>query len=376
MLVDESGTRLDDLRRAFHRDRKRWTLTFCQTAAEALEHVRRHPTDVIVSAMPEESSMDDSLYETARVVRPSAARILLTGAQDPRRIMLVQRAAHQVLTGASGPDEIRAAIERLASSRRDIPDEQLRSIVNDVRVLPTPSDVQRRLSDVLSRRHDLVDVAEVIETDVALTAELLRLVNSSFFGLAHSVATVREAVGLLGLELVEATVAARSAFSEHLAIPIDVGAINRHSQNVAGVAGLVAASGGVSKLDRSLAVSAGLLHDIGVLVLAQLTPRGAGDAAEVLAVEDLDAERLAFGVDRFTVGAHLLDVWGFSSRTPTTIRELQAPIRSVGAGTVGWSLRVAHHAVVAHGVLPPTDDDHREWFDQIVAIERELLVAV
>lgn len=374
VFVDDDAGTLAGLRRALHRDRKRWSISYCTEASEALKVVKKRHVDVIVSGMQMTDGKGHDLLEAVRDMSPSTARIVLSAESDADAIMHASRIAHQFVTKPCEFDDIRSTIERLAFSREDLPEERLRSIVNNVRVLPTPSDVQRKLSEVMARDHQLTDIAEVVETDVALVAELLRLVNSSFFGLSSRVDTVREAVGLLGMELVEALVATRSAYAGTLDVPVDVSKINRHSQDVAAVAGLAASRGGASKLDRSVAVSAGLLHDVGVLILAQVAPKGAGNAAEVLDVGDLDAERLAFGADRYAIGAHLLDLWAFSPRTTHAVRELAAPLGELGAGTVGWSVRLAHHAVSHHDIgLPAGDDDH-EWFDALGAVERELLL--
>ena len=374
LVVDDDSGHLEGLRRALHRDRARWDITYCTDASTPTKLLKKRNIDVVISGLATGGD-DGDLLAVARDLSPATARIRLAAGGDDQ-LLQSARVAHQVLDVASDMQVVRTAIERLAQSRGELPEEHLRALVNDVEVLPTPSDTQRQLSEVMSRPdHDLTDVAEVVETDVALTAELVRLVNSSYFGLRKQVEGVREAVGMLGLDLVEATVASRSAFANADKLPIDAAKVNRHSQLVAAVSGFVAAAGGGSKTDRSLAVSVGLLHDIGVLILAQVAPKGADSAAQVLAFEDTDAERLAFGADRFAIGAHLLDLWAFSPRVPETIRELNRPTREIGAGTVAWSVRVAHHAIMEHGVGLPSGDDDRPWFENIEDIERELLLS-
>ena len=319
LVVDDDSGHLEGLRRALHRDRARWDITYCTDASTPTKLLKKRNIDVVISGLATGGDEGD-LLAVARDLSPATARIRLAAGGDDQ-LLQSARVAHQVLDVASDMQVVRTAIERLAQSRGELPEEHLRALVNDVEVLPTPSDTQRQLSEVMSRPdHDLTDVAEVVETDVALTAELVRLVNSSYFGLRKQVEGVREAVGMLGLDLVEATVASRSAFANAAKLPIAAAKVNRHRPLVAAV-------------------------------------------------------WLAFGADRFAIGAHLLDLWAFSPRVPETIRELNRPTREIGAGTVAWSVRVAHHAIMEHGVGLPSGDDDRPWFENIEDIERELLLS-
>lgn len=372
VIVHEDRGLLEGLRREFHRDRQRWNITITPDSREAAALLRKQRVDVMISGLPVHGGVD--LLELAREASPGAARIRLAAATSPELVAAAAHAAHQVLPPTTDLAEMRATVVRLAASRDTLPEERLREIVGEVEVLPSPSDVQRRLAEVMQSEHTLADVAAVVESDVALAAELLKLVNSSFFGLPNRVEGMREALGLLGLELIEATVASRSAFADVADLPIDAAKINRHSQQVAAVAGYASAVGGVSRMDRGLAVSAGLLHDVGLLVLAQVEPVGSESAAAVLAVEDLDAERLAFGADRYAVGGHLLDLWGFSPRTPEAIRELHRPNAELGLGTVGWAVRLAHHAVTEYDIGLPDGPHDRDWFEELAEVERALLL--
>lgn len=149
-------------------------------------------------------------------------------------------------------------------------------------------------------------IADVVLSDPGLTARTLGLANSAFYGLARSVSDVRQAVSLVGMEMVRTL--AISGASGLLDSNAGVPHLREHAVRVAAAARVLAPRVGVRSSD---AFTAGLLHDLGELLLWQQDPTnypkvlaGATDAQHQLTIEqDL------YETDHATLAAEHLFLW-------------------------------------------------------------------
>jgi putative nucleotidyltransferase with HDIG domain len=154
------------------------------------------------------------------------------------------------------------------------------------------------------------ELSRLIATDAALVVHLLRLVNSSFYGLSRKIGTVSDAIAILGLDLVRRTVASavlkRPLFA-YLHDTESARAFWRHELICAALARHLARG---TDANGELAYMAGLLHDVGRLVMltrfpdqADLLLRGGGNEVGTA------SEREVFGFTHAQVGAALLESW-------------------------------------------------------------------
>ena len=175
-------------------------------------------------------------------------------------------------------------------------------------------DVYVRLRDVINTPNSsMSDVAHIIVHDPAITARLLKLVNSSFFGLVSKVDTMTHAVNLLGTQqvhdLVLATVVVDS-FSGFTNDSFNIYDFWFNGVYCAVTARLLAYH--CDELDTERPFIAGLLHNIGHLVTYQKIPEQACAAAELAAQKNIKlymAEREVLGFDYAQVGAELMREW-------------------------------------------------------------------
>jgi putative nucleotidyltransferase with HDIG domain len=179
---------------------------------------------------------------------------------------------------------------------------------------------------------DARGLAGVIETDIALTARLLRLANSPYHGVARKVANVSSAVVLLGFQSVRAL-----AVSSACGLLDDHDEVSRgfwrHSVATAAACLVVAERIGTSTAD---AFSAGLLHDLGAVLLNRSNPEtfarvqaeGSGLASDLRA-----AELREFGQTHSQVGAEAAEAWAFPKTLVEAISShhgLDEPSHSLG----------------------------------------------
>jgi putative nucleotidyltransferase with HDIG domain len=175
------------------------------------------------------------------------------------------------------------------------------------------TDIMRCLQ---SPNASLEDVGELIARDLGMTAKVLKLVNSAFFGLPRQIASPSEAVLYLGMENVKSLVLAAQTFGQFQEINVpgfDAAALWQHSLEVATAAQKIARQQHAKSIVTEQAFVAGLLHDVGKLILAinlrdQYTAIAPGEPSADRRVWMIEREIL--GASHADVGAYLLGLWG------------------------------------------------------------------
>jgi putative nucleotidyltransferase with HDIG domain len=161
------------------------------------------------------------------------------------------------------------------------------------------------------------EVVQVLKYDTVLTAKLLRACNSPYFGFEDPVASVEQAVLLLGHQQILHLVLSL-AFSGAMNIPLpgyaaESGELWRHSLTTAIAAEALAKSGLSPNVEPPVAFTAGLLHDIGKLVFSHVLDENTQTAVRARIREGgltrVEAEKEILGADHGEVGGHLLKSW-------------------------------------------------------------------
>lgn len=199
-----------------------------------------------------------------------------------------QESAKTLLT----PDELISGVVRLVS----LPEVCIR--VNEM--LEDPNITAKAIGKVMSQ-------------DTGLTARLLKIVNSSFYGFTSKIETVSRAVTVIGLRELRGLVLAASAIETFSKIPTEI--LNmvrfwRHSVYCGVVAQLLAERCNVLHSERLFV--AGLLHDIGKLVICNRLPTQAKESIELSEAKkifDFEAEQAVMGYDHSEIGGKLLRTW-------------------------------------------------------------------
>jgi putative nucleotidyltransferase with HDIG domain len=204
---------------------------------------------------------------------------------------------------------------------------------------------------------ELGEVARKIAIDQALAAKTLRLANSSFYGLQSKVRTISQAIAVLGFDSVRSLVVGAGViggFQEGRDKGFDFDGFWRHAIATALCARALARSAGCNP---ELAFVAGLLHDLGRLVLVTRFPE---HYAEVLAQRTLrdcgllDAEQAVLGLDHAQVGRALAQHWRIPEQICRAIANHHAPMQQ-DYGELPSVVHVAN--VVSHGLDLVGDDD-------------------
>lgn len=202
-------------------------------------------------------------------------------------------------------------------------------VLEKVRALPSlPVLVLELLASIDQEDSNVEDLADKLSQDQALTAKTLRLANSSFYGMPHQVTTMQQSVSILGFRTIRsiATTAALIGALPSLArSEFDMAAFWRHAFATALFARELAPA---LQVNPEQAYTAGLLHDIGLLVLVT---QFSGHFAAVLASQVqtgqslMEAERAVLGLDHAAVGHALTSHWKFPEALQQAVTDHHQP---------------------------------------------------
>jgi len=224
-------------------------------------------------------------------------------------------------------------------------------IVRQLRDLPSlPAVVVELLASMEADEVDAHLLGAKIATDQSLTAKTLRLANSSFYGMASKVTSIHQAIAVLGVHSIRTLVTAcavTGSFPADANLRFNFKGFWRHSVGTAVCARLLAPH---LKLNPEAAFTAGLLHDIGTLVLATRLPQKYELMLAYRREHDCylaEAERAVFGTDHAAVGSALAAHWRF----PASMQNAVAADHDwEGALPPALPLLVHTANIVAHGL--------------------------
>jgi putative nucleotidyltransferase with HDIG domain len=226
----------------------------------------------------------------------------------------------------------------------------LDQVVHSVQDLPSlPAVVMELLSSIEQDDVDISVLAKKVSYDQALTAKTLRLANASSFGLQVKVTTIQQAITFLGFQTTRNLITAAAVtgcFPSGRCPGFDDKAFWRHSIAVAACARALARR---MRFNQDYAFTAGLLHDIGRLVLVTADPQAYAGVVEWRLRNDgdwQDAERAVLGVDHVEAGVALAEHWNFSDTMRQAIAFHHAP-EMLGAGFLASIVHVANAIVHA-----------------------------
>lgn len=314
LFVDDEPKILEGLQRMLRPQRNEWEMAFAPGGETALAMLEAETFDVIVSDMRMPVVDGAALLEIVREKYPGMLRVILSGYTELEASFRAVPVAHQFLLKPCDPDGLRIAIERATSLLQALNSKMLTGLVGSLQDLPSVPRAFSELRDALGDPEASIDrVVKIVEQDVAISAKVLQLVNSAFFGVTREVADIRTAVSYLGISILQNLVLSLEAFrcfQSTKPIPgFSLERFHEHAQLVAKIAG---AAPGKSKMG-GMAVGAALLHDIGKLVIAERAPEHLARAIQGARQEKRPlyaVEEELIGVSHAEVGAYLLSLWG------------------------------------------------------------------
>ncbi|MBI5170721.1 MAG: HDOD domain-containing protein [Candidatus Eisenbacteria bacterium] len=381
LFVDDEPMVLDGIRRMLIAQRNKWDMKFAVSGDVALQVCANSPVDIIVTDMRMPEMDGATLLENIAQQYPDMIRVVLSGHSELNAALRAMNVAHQYLAKpCDGPALLQTLTDALALRER-LTNTRVRQLANRLGNLPSIPDTFTRINRLLADpASSMSDVANAIAHDPALTGKVLHLANSAFFGPSRHATSLPAATAMLGIAAIRHLVLTAEVFD---ALPIregtrgiSVAQLQEHSSLV----GRIAASlePGAPWCDDAFA--AGLLHDVGILVLAARMP-AEFDQIQLFVeagAPRAEAERAVLGVDHGEIAGYLLGLWGL----PATIIEAVAghvnfrPEQALPL-TVSSAVGVANHlarelaAKQCPGTESVTGPDWDRWREAAATLTRQ-----
>ena len=340
IFVDDEPMVLKGLQRTLRKMRGEWEMTFTSSSKEALDILGTGSFDVIVSDLRMLEMDGMQLLAEVKSKHPQVVRIILSGQVEQESTFKSVQVAHQSLSKPCDADILKHTLNKLFGLRNLLEDESIKRIVSQTETLPSLPDVYTEvISELQSSDPSVQKVSEIISTDLAMTAKILQVVNSAFFGLVRKINNPKEAVMLLGTETIKALVLSVKIFSQfnHKKFAwFNFDELFNHSMSVSIFAQTISRQ---EHLDPALvnnSLMAGMFHDLGKLILVtnfqepyQKVLTEAGKTRQNL--WDLEIER--FGTSHAEIGAYLMGLWGLEYPVIEAIAFHHRPGKSLSNST-------------------------------------------
>jgi len=314
LFVDDEPRILEGLRRMLRVQRQEWEMAFAPSGEAALALMEASPFDVIVSDMRMPEMDGATLLTKVRDRFPQVVRIVLSGHTELSTALRVVPVAHQFLAKPCDAGTLRVAIERACHLKALLSDDSIRRTAGALRDLPSLPRTYNALTQALGEPDtSLQKLARIVEQDVGISAKILQLVNSAFFGIAHSITNVEHAVIYLGINTIRSLVLSLEIFRvfepETSLVGFCLEELHTHARLVSHIAARLP----VPKHLAEITMAAGMLHDVGKLVLAwklperfqKLLAQAAEERCPLYKVEERE-----YGFSHAEIGGYLLGLWG------------------------------------------------------------------
>jgi HD-like signal output (HDOD) protein len=345
LFVDDDELVLRSIRRLLRGKEKDWDLVFVADGYAALREVERAPIDVIVSDVQMATMGGSKLLSTIQERHPDVARIVLSGETDPRVVYRTVPFAHQYLSKPFDATNLTYTLRRACALRSLLTNPGIRAVVGRSNDLPAAPATYIQLTDALKNPDTTTrQVANIVERDVGISARVLSIVSSSFFGAPRRVSTIAAAVGYLGLDTVRTLVLAceivRTFAPASSLASFSIDELEDHGLRTGRLARAMLEPGAFAED----AFVAGLLHRVGQLVLASRAPHRLAEVMDRAAKTGqnlIDTELAVLGVTHAQVGAYLLGLWGLRQRVVEAVAYHPRPERLDTAFGIPSALHVA-----------------------------------
>jgi HD-like signal output (HDOD) protein len=335
LFVDDDPNVLNLLEATIAALRREWDGAVASSGERALELLKTREFDVVVSDMRMPGMTGCELLNRVLREHPGSARIIMSGFTDEDTLVATVGAAHQFLPKPFELKALRALMARIRKITRHVNAAPIRALASRIASVPSIPSAYHEMLEVTSAADASTErLAQVVGRDPAMTAKLLQLVNSAFFGFARECSRPSEAIQLLGLIRVRALVLGLhifSAFNHSTVKEFNLDQVWQHSLRTGLFARRIVEEEGGRPEMLEQGFSSGLLHDLGVLALAAFLPedyREVLDRARTQQRPLIHVERELLGATHAELGGHILGLWGLPTPLVEAVFFHHEPIAS------------------------------------------------
>lgn len=304
-----------------------WNYHFVRDEQQATIFLNNNSVDVLVlDVIPRAvERLEFLLYISERF--PRTIRIVYTETINQDTGLRALNSSHRYLAKTEATDELISCISRTLILQQSVRSESMRWLVNGLTTLPSIPETYNQLIKELNSENSTIDsITEIVYQDPAITSKILQIVNSALFGMRHPIKELKQAIPLLGTNTIKSLTLSIGAFqkfsgngkNDHAFV-----GLMQHSLEVAIFSQTIVKEETGDEELAAEAFTAGILHDIGKLILfaAEFEKYEQAIAmAKEQKIELIEAERQIWGANHAEMGALLLANWGL----PNSIIEVVA----------------------------------------------------
>jgi HD-like signal output (HDOD) protein len=359
----------------------RWEVRVAADAREALRLMEQAPFEIVVSDLRMPGMNGIELMGVVRQLYPRSSRIIASGLNDQAEIARSLDSTHQFLAKPFEAKTLKATLSRLGRLDAYLKEEKLQALVGQMRVVPSFPSVYHEIMKELGREDPSIDLlAKIITQDPSMTAKLLQIANSAAGGRATKAADPFEAVQFVGLSSVRSLALSAHIFRtfEHLNLKeFSITALWDHTVRSGFIAQCVMQLEHSDPAETEEAHIAGMLHDLGKLMLADSMPERFQKSLALASEHRLTSEKAeleVFGADHAGVAGYLLSLWGlpvtmveavaFHHRPASSDHLKFGPLTAVHVADV-----LEHQLSTQSSPYPPPDFD-RSYLDKVGVQDR------
>ena len=373
MFVDDDAKVLKGITRMLDCCDVQWDIETAASGSDALEQLENERVDVLVCDMQMPGMDGAQLLEEVSRRYPDTVRIVLSGQADKASVYRAVSPMHQYLAKPCEADTLQETIARACALRELLDSTKTHDFIGRVSSLPSVPDLyQKVVAEIESEDGTVSRVGELVAQDPAMTAKILQLANSAIFGCRTKITSPAQAASLIGLDALKSLVLSLQVFKSfdgETVRSFSIEALTNHSLYVAGIARQIASIEGLGQATSSESFTAGLLHDVGKLILAANAPAeyaSAITASNSQSIPLIEAERAAFGLGHDSVGGYLLALWGLPQSIVEAVAFHHCPDECTGS-QLTTSAVVYLANLLAHAGGFPADKEERGRCERLLS---------
>jgi len=322
LFVDDNENIISGIQRQLRPYREQWQLFFADSGRQALELMAQQPIDLIVSDMMMPEMRGDELLKKVSEQYPGTVRMILSGFADENTLKNGLEAAHQYISKPCTAETLREVISQIFKIQACVRNPLIVAEIGDANQLPSLPKVYQALNAAIADENtNAGDIAEIFASDMVLSAKLLQLVNSPYFGLNRVVSSLTDAINLIGIKKLNNLV-----LSVHVktAFPVNNPEVEAYmeylwkdSSRVSELARLIALSENQQEDRPDQAYLGGLLHNMGLLIFLSRGGNKLKTLMEQVKSTDTavaELETAIFGFTRSEAAAYVLSLWKIPPR--------------------------------------------------------------
>ncbi len=325
LFVDDDAHIVQGLKRMLFPQKRDWDVQYCESGDEALDIMSQGKVDIVVSDMIMPVMDGSRLLNIVKNKYPFTIRIILSGHSDEEKSMNSVNSAHQFISKPCNSDELREKIGKAIKLSDKLQNKDLIELINGIESLPSLPEIYHQLNDEISKDEiSIRKISDIISNDPPMTLKILKIVNSSFFGIPTEIRNPYQAINLLGINTLKSLILQIGIFEEFQDKRYKdlYEFLWKHSFSVANLAKKIYVNETNHKSKGEDAFVAGLLHDIGKLLLLKFDEYYDIFCENIANNKNLlELEKKHFNLTHSDIGAYLLGIWNIPDKIQNIVHD-------------------------------------------------------